>query len=54
MIDLSRRLAADEYHPTKNPKGIVDMGSAINDLMQEDLGSWVQHRLKGLPATHRE
>ncbi|GKT71804.1 1-aminocyclopropane-1-carboxylate synthase-like protein 1 [Colletotrichum tofieldiae] len=50
MIDLSRRLAADEYHPIKNPKGIVDLGSAINGLMQEDLGPWVRRRLKGLPT----
>ncbi|CCF34408.1 hypothetical protein CH063_06406 [Colletotrichum higginsianum] len=50
MIDLSRRLAADEYHPIKNPEGIVDLGSAINCLMQQDLGPWVRRRLKGLPT----
>ncbi|GJD00757.1 1-aminocyclopropane-1-carboxylate synthase-like protein [Colletotrichum higginsianum] len=54
MIDLSRRLAADEYHPIKNPEGIVDLGSAINGLMQQDLGPWVRRRLKGLPTAERE
>lgn len=45
MIDLSRKLAQDEYDASTNPNGIVDLGSAINTLMQDDLGSWLQERI---------
>ncbi|KAH0428537.1 aminotransferase class I and II [Colletotrichum camelliae] len=46
MIDLSRRLEQDQYHPSKNPKGIIDLGSAVNELMLEDIASWTRWNLK--------
>lgn len=41
MIDLSRRLAQNAYHKKSNPTGIVDMGSATNDLMLGELQKWL-------------
>lgn len=46
MIDLSRRVEQDQYHPSKNPKGIIDLGSAVNELMLEDIASWTRWNLK--------
>lgn len=46
MIDLSRRLEKDAYHPSKNPKGIIDLGSAVNELMLDDIASWTRWNLK--------
>lgn len=40
MIDLSRRVAENAYDKKSNPGGIVDMGSAINELMIDDLLRW--------------
>lgn len=40
MIDLSRRVAENAYDKKANPGGIVDMGSAINELMIDDLLRW--------------
>lgn len=40
MIDLSRRVAEDAYDEKFNPGGIVDMGSAVNQLMLDDLLKW--------------
>lgn len=41
MIDLSRRLAQNAYHKKSNPTGIVDMGSATNEMMLGDLQKWL-------------
>ncbi|KAF4463666.1 aminotransferase class I and II [Fusarium albosuccineum] len=44
MIDLSRRMASDSYDAQKNPTGIVDLGSALNDLMLDEMESWAKRR----------
>lgn len=31
------RVATDPYHVTKNPKGIINMGTSMNNLMEEEL-----------------
>lgn len=41
MIDLSRRLAQNTYHKKYNPSGIVDLGSAKNELMIDELQTWL-------------
>lgn len=41
MIDLSRRLAQNTYHKKFNPSGIVDLGSAKNELMIDELQTWL-------------
>lgn len=41
MIDLSRRLAQNAYHKKFNPSGIVDLGSAKNELMIDELQTWL-------------
>lgn len=40
MIDLSRRLARNAYDRKSNPSGIVDLGSATNELMLGELQKW--------------
>lgn len=42
MIDLSRRVKLNAYDQTSNPDGIIDLGSAINDLMRTDLARWIK------------
>lgn len=42
MIDLSRRVAENAYNKNSNPTGIIDLGSAVNDLMIDDLGKWIK------------
>ncbi|KAF3765601.1 hypothetical protein M406DRAFT_36947 [Cryphonectria parasitica EP155] len=44
MIDLSRRLAKNAYDEKTNPDGIVDLGSAINELMLDDLEKWLRNK----------
>lgn len=44
MIDLSRRVAENAYDEKSNPGGIVDMGSAVNQLMLDDLLKWQKKR----------
>ncbi|GKT49600.1 1-aminocyclopropane-1-carboxylate synthase-like protein 1 [Colletotrichum spaethianum] len=34
------------YDPSKNPKGILDLGSAINELMLDDLSEWTKRNVK--------
>ncbi|KAK2728894.1 1-aminocyclopropane-1-carboxylate synthase-like protein [Colletotrichum kahawae] len=46
MIDLSRQLEENKYHPTKSPKGIIDLGSAVNELMLEDIAGWTRWNVK--------
>ena len=41
MVDLSRRLAQNAYHKKFNPTGIVDLGSAKNELMLDELQTWL-------------
>ncbi|KUI73617.1 1-aminocyclopropane-1-carboxylate synthase-like protein 1 [Cytospora mali] len=41
MIDLSRRLAHNTYDKKSNPSGIVDLGSATNELMLGELQKWL-------------
>lgn len=41
MIDLSRRLAHNAYNKRSNPTGIVDLGSATNELMLDELQNWL-------------
>lgn len=43
MIDLSREVAQNAYNKKKNPDGIVDLGSAVNELMLGDLQKWVKN-----------
>ncbi|KAI8711513.1 Aminotran-1-2 domain-containing protein [Fusarium sp. LHS14.1] len=45
MIDLSREVDKNVYHHVKNPNGIIDLGSAVNCIMRDVLGSLVQRRL---------
>ena len=42
MIDLSRKLEGNRYHPKTNPDGIIDIGSAYNELMLHDLEVWTR------------
>lgn len=53
MIDLSRRMAENQYDEKTNPEGIVDLGSALNDLMEDDLAPWVGQQLESLPTSQR-
>lgn len=46
MIDLSRMMEKDRYDPLKNPEGIIDLGSAINELMLDDIAAWTRWHLK--------
>lgn len=46
MNDFSRRLVKDRYHPLKNPRGLIDLGSAVNELMLDDISAWMRWRLK--------
>lgn len=41
MVDLSRRLAQNAYDKKSNPSGIVDIGSAKNELMLDELQTWL-------------
>lgn len=41
MVDLSRRIAENAYHKKFNPSGIVDLGSAKNELMIDELQTWL-------------
>lgn len=41
MVDLSRRIAQNAYHKKFNPSGIVDLGSAKNELMMDELQTWL-------------
>lgn len=43
MIDLSRRVAENTYDKETNPDGIVDLGSAKNELMLDDLERWLKN-----------
>lgn len=47
MIDLSRRLAHNAYDKKSNPTGIVDLGSATNDLMLDELLKWMSKNKRG-------
>ncbi|PSR99291.1 pyridoxal phosphate-dependent transferase [Coniella lustricola] len=42
MIDLSRRVAQNAYDEKTNPTGIIDLGSASNALMRDEVESWVK------------
>lgn len=42
MIDLSRRLAQNAYNEKTNPTGIIDLGSASNALMLDEMESWLK------------
>lgn len=42
MIDLSRRVEENAYDKKSNPDGIIDLGSATNDLMKKDLARWIK------------
>ncbi|TDZ75138.1 1-aminocyclopropane-1-carboxylate synthase-like protein 1 [Colletotrichum trifolii] len=46
MTEIRSRLEGDRYHPEKSPKGIIDLGSATNELMLEDLAKWTKCNLK--------
>ncbi|KAK7084311.1 hypothetical protein SK128_002086 [Halocaridina rubra] len=39
LVEGLNRASANPYHPTKNPKGIVNMGTAVNALMEEELAT---------------
>jgi hypothetical protein len=42
MMDLSREAAAmPEYHRETNPHGMVDLTSSINNIMQEEIQSYI-------------
>jgi hypothetical protein len=41
MIDLSREVEKNAYHHIKNP----NLGSALNCIMRDVMGPWVQRRL---------
>lgn len=41
MVDLSRRVEQNAYHKKFNPSGIVDLGSAKNELMIDELQTWL-------------
>ncbi|KZL65495.1 aminotransferase class I and II [Colletotrichum tofieldiae] len=44
--DLSRRLEQNPYDAIQNPKGIIDLGSAVNELMLDDLSGWTSRNVK--------
>ncbi|KAK7456820.1 aminotransferase class I and II [Colletotrichum acutatum] len=46
MADLSQRLESNPYDATSNPKGIIDLGSAVNEIMLEDLACWTKRNVK--------
>lgn len=46
MDDLSKRLESNPYDATSNPKGIIDLGSAVNEIMLEDLACWTKRNVK--------
>ncbi|TID06429.1 1-aminocyclopropane-1-carboxylate synthase-like protein 1 [Colletotrichum higginsianum] len=46
MTDLRKRLEENPYDLEKNPKGIIDLGSAVNDLMLDDLSGWTKRNIK--------
>ncbi|KAF6794189.1 1-aminocyclopropane-1-carboxylate synthase-like protein [Colletotrichum sojae] len=46
MIGLSRMMEKDRYDSLKNPQGIIDLGSAINELMLDDIAAWTKWHLK--------
>lgn len=47
MIDLSRRLAQNAYDKKSNPSGIVDLGSANNELVLDELQTWLARHEDG-------
>lgn len=46
MTDLRKRLEENPYDLEKNPKGIIDLGSAVNELMLDDLSGWTKRNVK--------
>ncbi|KAJ0167207.1 1-aminocyclopropane-1-carboxylate synthase-like protein 1 [Colletotrichum tanaceti] len=46
MTGLRKRLEENPYDPEKNPKGIIDLGSAVNELMLDDLSGWTKRNVK--------
>ncbi|TQN69236.1 1-aminocyclopropane-1-carboxylate synthase-like protein 1 [Colletotrichum shisoi] len=46
MTDLRKRLEENPYDLEKNPKGIIDLGSAVNELMLDDLSGWTKRNIK--------
>lgn len=42
MIDLSRKIADNAYDKKVNPDGIIDLGSAKNEVMLDDLEVWLK------------
>ncbi|OLN97795.1 1-aminocyclopropane-1-carboxylate synthase 1 [Colletotrichum chlorophyti] len=46
ISNISREFDGNVYHATKNPKGMIDMGSAINEVMLDDVESWAKRNLK--------
>ncbi|KAK2048027.1 aminotransferase class I and II [Colletotrichum somersetense] len=45
--DSGRKLMEKNlYDAVKNPKGIIDMGSAVNELMLDDLSCWTKKNVK--------
>ncbi|KAL0934111.1 1-aminocyclopropane-1-carboxylate synthase-like protein [Colletotrichum truncatum] len=45
-VDFKERLEGDQYHPKKNPKGIIDLGSDTNELMLDSIAGWTRWNLK--------
>ncbi|EFQ34656.1 aminotransferase class I and II [Colletotrichum graminicola M1.001] len=45
-IDFGYKLEQNLYDTVKNPKGIIDMGSAVNELMLDDLSGWTKKKVK--------
>ncbi|KAK2054951.1 aminotransferase class I and II [Colletotrichum caudatum] len=45
--DSGRKLVGqDSYDAVRNPKGIIDMGSGVNELMLDDLSGWTKKNVK--------
>ncbi|KAK1974250.1 aminotransferase class I and II [Colletotrichum cereale] len=44
--ELGRKLEQNSYDAVKNPKGIIDLGSSVNELMLDDLSGWTKRDAK--------
>lgn len=42
MRDLTRYVMENKYHPYKNPNGILDMGSSMNEIMMDEMSSFTK------------
>ncbi|KAK2000328.1 aminotransferase class I and II [Colletotrichum falcatum] len=43
---FGRKMKQNPYDAVKNPTGVIDMGSAVNELMLDDLSGWMKKNVK--------